>query len=150
MTLGKSSAAACRSPRCSRRTPYRCFEHGDQGGTYNGNPLMAAVGGAVMDAVLAPGFLERRQARGRQLTKGLASLSAATRARRGPRPRAAGRARPERDIARKVVGRRARRRPAPQLAAADSLRFMPALNLAGEIEAMLGMLDGVLGKTLRG
>ena len=31
---------------------------GDQGGTYNGNPLMTAVGVAVIKTLTAPGFLE--------------------------------------------------------------------------------------------
>ena len=52
-----------------------CFSHGDQGGTFNGNPLMAAVGCAILDAVLAPGFLGGVQARGRQLSESLAALS---------------------------------------------------------------------------
>ena len=36
-----------------------CFEYGDQGGTFCGNPLMAAVGCAVIEAVTQPGFLSR-------------------------------------------------------------------------------------------
>src|SRR6195256_4169120 len=34
-----------------------CFEHGDQGGTFNGNPLMCAAGLAVLEQVSQPGFL---------------------------------------------------------------------------------------------
>lgn len=34
-----------------------CFDYGDQGGTYSGNPLMCAVAGSVVNEVLAPGFL---------------------------------------------------------------------------------------------
>ncbi|MCP3952826.1 MAG: aminotransferase class III-fold pyridoxal phosphate-dependent enzyme [Desulfobacterales bacterium] len=52
-----------------------CFEHGDQGGTFNGNPLMAAVGCAIMDAVLEPGFLEGVDAAGTYLIKGINALS---------------------------------------------------------------------------
>ena len=47
------------------------FSHGDQGGTYNGNPLMAAVGVAVFDALAAPGFMESVNARAKQLSEGL-------------------------------------------------------------------------------
>ena len=36
-----------------------CFEYGDQGGTFGGNPIMAAVGCAVIEAVTQPGFLAR-------------------------------------------------------------------------------------------
>ena len=45
-----------------------CFEYGDQGGTFCGNPLMAAVGCAVIEEVTKPGFLAsgaRRQATSR-------------------------------------------------------------------------------------
>ena len=35
------------------------FEHGEQGGTFNGNPLMTAVGCAVLEEILKPGFLAR-------------------------------------------------------------------------------------------
>lgn len=48
-----------------------CFEHGDQGGTCNGNPLMAAVGCAVMEAVSVEGFLEGVRESGECLMSGL-------------------------------------------------------------------------------
>jgi acetylornithine/succinyldiaminopimelate/putrescine aminotransferase len=35
-----------------------CFAHGDQGGTFNGNPLMCAAGLAVLQHVAAPEFLK--------------------------------------------------------------------------------------------
>ncbi len=41
-----------------------CFEHGDQGGTYNGNPLMTAVALAVVGEVCQPAFMQSVQARG--------------------------------------------------------------------------------------
>ena len=40
MTSARASAAACRWRHCSRPNHASCFEHGDQGGTFNGNPLM--------------------------------------------------------------------------------------------------------------
>lgn len=52
------------------------FVHGDQGGTFNGNPLMCAVGQAVLDEVLAPDFLPRVRAAGEHLTRRLQTLSA--------------------------------------------------------------------------
>lgn len=51
------------------------FAHGEQGGTFNGSPLMCAAGLAVMRAVLAPGFLERVRATGAYLGARLAALS---------------------------------------------------------------------------
>ncbi|WP_417361980.1 acetylornithine transaminase [Gallaecimonas pentaromativorans] len=53
-----------------------CFEYGDQGGTFSGNPLMCAVGKAMVEAVTAPGFLEGVNARSQQLKEGLSLLSA--------------------------------------------------------------------------
>lgn len=53
------------------------FVHGDQGGTFNGNPLMCAVGLAVMQQVLADGFLPRVRATGEHLAARLQALSAA-------------------------------------------------------------------------
>ena len=52
------------------------FAHGDQGGTFNGNPLMCAVGLAVMGEVLADGFLPHVQAVGDHLGERLQELSA--------------------------------------------------------------------------
>ncbi|WP_115719707.1 acetylornithine transaminase [Gallaecimonas mangrovi] len=52
-----------------------CFEYGDQGGTFSGNPLMCAVGLAMLNAVTAPGFLDEVNERSRQLWAGLEALS---------------------------------------------------------------------------
>ena len=53
-----------------------CFEPGEQGGTYGGNPLMCAVGVAVFDAITAPGFMDQVRAVGDQFSAGLRALSA--------------------------------------------------------------------------
>jgi len=50
------------------------FEHGEQGGTFNGSPLMTAVGCAVLEAVLAPGFLESVTQTGSYLSESLNGL----------------------------------------------------------------------------
>ena len=52
------------------------FEYGDQGGTFNGNALMAAVGCAVVTAVRAPGFLDSVATSGRYLAERLGALAA--------------------------------------------------------------------------
>jgi len=51
------------------------FAHGDQGGTFNGNPLMCAVGLAVLNAVLAEGFLAQVRRTGDHLGRQLQALS---------------------------------------------------------------------------
>ena len=48
-----------------------CFEYGDQGGTFGGNPIMAAVGCAVIEAVTQPGFLARVTQAGEHLAQRL-------------------------------------------------------------------------------
>jgi acetylornithine/N-succinyldiaminopimelate aminotransferase len=44
-----------------------CFEPGDQGSTYGGNPLMAAVACTIVEIVSQPEFLSRVRALGEQL-----------------------------------------------------------------------------------
>ncbi|HEY3187619.1 MAG TPA: aminotransferase class III-fold pyridoxal phosphate-dependent enzyme, partial [Solirubrobacteraceae bacterium] len=78
LTLGKGLgggvplAALVASARAS------CFEPGDQGGTFNGNPLMAAVGCAVVDFVRREEFLASVRETGAYLEERLAALSAET------------------------------------------------------------------------
>jgi acetylornithine/N-succinyldiaminopimelate aminotransferase len=151
MTLGKGIGGGVPLAALLAKESVCCFEHGDQGGTYNGNPLMTAVGGAVMDAMLAPGFLDGVAQRGRQLTDGLRKLAA---------KHALGEVRGRgllvaldlgRDVGAKIVDAA---RDAGLLLNSPrpaTLRFMPALTVsAGEIDEMLGTLDGLLEKTLRG
>jgi acetylornithine/N-succinyldiaminopimelate aminotransferase len=47
---------------------------GTHGSTYGGNPLAMAVGNAVLDAILEPGFLDRVQAAGLRMKQELARL----------------------------------------------------------------------------
>jgi acetylornithine/N-succinyldiaminopimelate aminotransferase len=52
-----------------------CFDYGDQGGTFCGNPLMAAAGCAVIEEVAKPGFLARVTQAGDYLANCLRTLS---------------------------------------------------------------------------
>ncbi|MFQ6710821.1 acetylornithine transaminase, partial [Bordetella pertussis] len=76
MTLAKGIGGGIPLAALLAREEVCVFAHGDQGGTYNGNPLCAAVGVAVFDTITAPGFMEAAQARTRQLSEGLLALSA--------------------------------------------------------------------------
>ncbi|HEY4067125.1 MAG TPA: acetylornithine transaminase [Burkholderiaceae bacterium] len=58
------------------REPACVFAHGEQGGTFNGNPLMCAVGLSVLETVLADGFLAEVRAVGEHLAARLQALSA--------------------------------------------------------------------------
>jgi acetylornithine/N-succinyldiaminopimelate aminotransferase len=48
---------------------------GTHGSTYGGNPLAMAAAGAVLDVVLAPGFLEQVRETGRRLTTALTAMA---------------------------------------------------------------------------
>jgi acetylornithine/N-succinyldiaminopimelate aminotransferase len=52
-----------------------CFEHGDQGGTFNGNPLMCSAGLAVLEEVSKPEFLKAAADAGQFLASELQKLS---------------------------------------------------------------------------
>ena len=145
MTLGKGIgggvplAALCATERVS------CFAHGDQGGTFNGNSLATAAGCAVMEALLAPGFLEGVVARGEYLATALRRLS---------EHRALGAVRGAglllaielgREIGAKVVEVARERGLLLNSPRPNALRFMPALNVGfDEIDSMIETLDGVL------
>ena len=58
LTLGKGLGGGVPlAALLARDSVAAAFAHGDQGGTYCGNPLMAAVGSAVLETVAAPEFL---------------------------------------------------------------------------------------------
>ena len=50
MTLGKGIGGGVPLAALLATQAASCFEHGDQGGTFNGNPLMCAAGLAVLRA----------------------------------------------------------------------------------------------------
>jgi acetylornithine/N-succinyldiaminopimelate aminotransferase len=74
MTLGKGIGGGVPLAALCAREEVAVFEHGDQGGTFNGSPLMTAVGCAVMEAMLAPGFLAAVAERGEYLAGRLRAL----------------------------------------------------------------------------
>ncbi len=51
---------------------------GTHGTTFGGNPLAASIGNAVLDVVLAPGFIERVASLGLRLKQGLARFKGKT------------------------------------------------------------------------
>jgi len=145
MTLGKGLGGGVPLAALAARSAVCCFEPGDQGGTFNGNPLMTAVGCAVMQALLAPGFLDAVARKGDTLRLRLEELAA----RRG-----LGEVRGQGLLLALELGsdlgpllvERARESglllnsPRP-----SALRFMPALNVGeAEIDTMIEQLDAVL------
>ncbi len=147
MTLGKMLGGGVPLAALVATEAVSCFDHGDQGGTFNGNPLMTAVGYAVLKQVLQPGFLEKVTLLGQQAAQGLWDLSQRL---------SLGEVRGSglllaldlnQGIATKVVDRALAQglilnAPRPNL-----LRFMPALNIStDEIDMMLSRLETVLTK----
>lgn len=148
MTLAKGIGGGVPLAALLARQEVCVFSHGDQGGTYNGNPLMAAVGVAVFDALAAPGFMEAVNARAKQLSEGLLALSAKY-GMKGERGMGLLRALVmDRDDGPAIVEAARNLTPNGLLLNAprpNLLRFMPALNVtAEEIETMLKQLDGLI------
>jgi len=122
-----------------------CFEYGDQGGTFNGSPLMAAIGSAIVETVRRPEFLAAVNANGEYLMERLRELSSAL-GHGEVRGRGLLIALELRGLDAGKVARTAMDRGllinAPR---SDTLRFMPALNVTrDEIDQMLVLLEGVL------
>ncbi|HUI16287.1 MAG TPA: acetylornithine transaminase [Alphaproteobacteria bacterium] len=144
MTLGKGLGGGVPLAALLAHRDVACFAHGDQGGTFNGNPLMTAVGCAVIAELTKTGFLAGVAETGAYLARELAAL--------GERHGFGG-----------VRGRGLllaldlRRELGPAIVEAaraagllinaprpDSLRFMPALTVTrAEVDAMLAILDKV-------
>jgi acetylornithine/N-succinyldiaminopimelate aminotransferase len=147
MTLGKGIGGGVPLAALLATEQASCFEHGDQGGTFNGNPLMCAAGLAVLEQVAAPAFLKGTVEAGLYLESELQRLSA----RRG-----LGEVRGrglllaldlKLPIGASIVAQAfddglLLNSPQP-----DALRFMPALNVSREeIDAMIDGLDAILTK----
>ena len=148
MTLGKGIGGGVPLAALLATAAASCFEHGDQGGTFNGNPLMCAAGLAVLSTSPDPDFLKSVVDAGLVSGKRVAANFRAPWARRGPRQGPAARARSETSRSAPRSSRRrstmaccsTRRKP-------DALRFMPALNVTrAEIAGMIDCLDAILTK----
>jgi acetylornithine/N-succinyldiaminopimelate aminotransferase len=148
MTLGKGIGGGVPLAALLARDEVSCFEAGDQGGTYNGNPVMTAVGLSVMEQLTAPGFLEGVRENGAHLQRELLALSA-ERGFEGERGEGLLRALLlGKDIGNEIVDRARALAPDGLLlnaARPNLLRFMPALNVTrAEIDTMMTMLRSVL------
>ena len=150
MTLAKGIGGGVPLAALLARQDVCVFSHGDQGGTYNGNPLTTAVGVAVFDALAAPGFMDAVNARSKQLSEGLLALSAKY-GMKGERGLGLLRALVmDRDDGPAIVEAARKLEPQGLLLNAprpNLLRFMPALNVtAEEIDLMLSELDKLIAQ----
>ena len=148
MTLGKGIGGGVPLAALLATDAVACFVPGDQGGTYNGNPLMTAVGISVIEQLLAPGFLDSVKAKGELLKSELLKLCAEFNL-EGERGEGLLRALMlGKDIGPKLVDLARDRGPEGLLINSprpNLLRFMPALNVSDdEIRQMCNMLRELL------
>ena len=148
MTLGKGIGGGVPLAALLATDAVACFVPGDQGGTYNGNPLMTAVGISVIEQLLAPGFLESVKAKGELLKSELLKLCTEFHL-EGERGEGLLRALMlGKDIGEKLVELARDRNPEGLLINSprpNLLRFMPALNVSDdEIRQMCNMLRELL------
>jgi acetylornithine/N-succinyldiaminopimelate aminotransferase len=122
-----------------------CFEHGDQGGTFNGNALMCAAGLAVVTELSRPGTLDIATATGNFMANELTKLSG-RHSFRGVRGRGLllaldfGRPIGSQIVAHAFEAGLLLNAPRP-----DALRFMPSLTVThAEIAEMIATLDRLL------
>jgi len=147
MTLGKGIGGGVPLAALLATEQASCFEHGDQGGTFNGNPLMCAAGLAVLEQVGAPAFLQATVETGRYLESELQRLSA-----RHGLGEVRGRGLLlaldlKLPIGASIVAQAFEQGLLLNSPQPDALRFMPALNVTrDEIGAMIDGLDGILTK----
>ena len=151
MTLGKGIGGGVPLAALMATDAVACFVPGDQGGTYNGNPLMTAIGISVIEQLLAPGFLESVKAKGELLKSELLKLCAEFNL-EGERGEGLLRALMlGKDIGGKLVDLARERSPEGLLINSprpNLLRFMPALNVSDdEIHQMCSMLRELLKET---
>jgi acetylornithine/N-succinyldiaminopimelate aminotransferase len=125
-----------------------CFAHGDQGGTFNGNPLMCAAGLAVLDEVAKPAFLTSAAEAGLFLESELQKLSA-----RHGLGEVRGRGLLlgldlKLPIGAAIVAQAFAQGLLLNSPRPDTLRFMPALNVSrADIARMIDGLDSILVKS---
>ena len=147
MTLGKGIGGGVPLGALLATGEVSCFEHGDQGGTYNGNPLMCAAGLAVLEQVAKPEFLAHVNKAGGHLDAKLMQLSAefGLGATRGSGLLIALDLGQETGPA--IVSRAMENGLLVNSPRAGSLRFMPALNVSiEEIDEAMSILDLVLSE----
>jgi acetylornithine/N-succinyldiaminopimelate aminotransferase len=145
MTLGKGIGGGVPLAALLATEHASCFEHGDQGGTFNGNPLMCAAGLVVLEQVSKPEFLKSAADAGLFLESELQRLSA----RHGLgdiRGRGLLLALDLKlPIGASVVAQAFSAGVLLNSPQPDALRFMPALNVTrGEISEMIDCLDAIL------
>jgi acetylornithine/N-succinyldiaminopimelate aminotransferase len=147
MTLAKGLGGGVPLAALVAKENFCCFEVGDQGGTFNGNSLMMAVGIAVIEELTKPRFLGKVTEVGAYLQKRLEDLA---------KQHGFGEVRGKgllwaidlnKEIGPQVVEEALNRGLLINSPRKNTLRFMPALTVTREeIDRMIDILKGVLQK----
>lgn len=145
LTLGKGLGGGVPLAALVAREEVCCFAPGDQGGTFNGNPLATAAGCAVVEEIARPGFLAEVTDTGLYLAAALETVG---------RRHGCGAVRGqglllaldlERDIGARVTAEAFARGLLINAPRPNTLRFMPALTVSrAEIDHMVRLLDASL------
>lgn len=75
VTLGKGLGGGVPLAALLAKREVSCFDRGDQGGTFSGNPLTTAIGYAVLSEVAKPEFLQNVERSGSHLREQLLQIS---------------------------------------------------------------------------
>jgi len=145
MTLGKGLGGGVPLAALVAKADVCCFQPGDQGGTFNGSSLMTAIGCAVFEELIKPGFLETVSETGRYLCDRLAALSGTfgfgeVRGKGLLQALAV-----KGDVAKKTTEAAMENGLLLNSPRPDTLRFMPALTVTrDEIDQMIDILKGAI------
>ena len=145
MTLGKGLGGGVPIAALLAKSEVSVFEYGDQGGTYNGNPLMTAVADAILNEVTKPKFLKHVKKIENHLRQQLEDLSL---------KHSLGKVRgkglllaldTKHHNANKIIENCQANYLLINAPRDNTLRFMPALNVSElEVDKMIQILDHVL------
>jgi acetylornithine/N-succinyldiaminopimelate aminotransferase len=150
LTVGKGVGGGVPLAAVLAREEICLFEPGEQGGTFNGNPLMTAVGCAVVGEISRPEFLARVSENGEYLAGRLIQLSGEfglgeVRGKGLLLALELGRPIASEVVKRALAGGLLINAPKPSV-----LRFMPALNVSrDEIDEMLRILRRMIQHVLQ-
>ncbi|KLU59892.1 acetylornithine aminotransferase [Peptococcaceae bacterium CEB3] len=123
----------------------QAFQPGDHASTFGGNPLATAVGCAVLDVMLRPGFLEDVRERALYFRQGLENLAEKYETGESVRGRGFILGWPLSKLGGEVVELCRERGLLVNCIGGKTLRFLPPLTVSkGEIDQALGILDGFL------
>jgi acetylornithine/N-succinyldiaminopimelate aminotransferase len=121
-----------------------CFDFGDQGGTFNGNPLATAVGLAVLTELTRPRFMDAVNEKSQQLSRSLKTLQQLDRYGLIKSVRGQGLLQAicfHRPVAKELMKRAFQAGLLINAAQADVIRFMPSLLIS---EDEIGLMEDIM------